>query len=148
MRCVYVVLLAPDDEIPHIFSGDTPNGFDFVYDQFNKRVLDGKGMVTETKPGLTFGNVTPMKMVHNAAHVSFQTLLTGKASKEHPTEKLGDLSGRYIQHIETYRMYLHHSGQLFAAARDKGVILQALRNLHTPLPVPPVQPKDESLTQP
>jgi hypothetical protein len=142
MRCVYVVLLAPDEEIPHIFSGDTPNGFDFIYEQFNRKVLDGKGVVSETKPGLTFGNVTPMKTVHNAAHGSFQTLLTWRASKVFP-QGLGDLSQRYIQHIETYRRYLQHSGQLFAAGRDKGVIVQALRNMHSPLPVPPVQNKQQ-----
>jgi hypothetical protein len=143
MRCIYVVLLAPDEEVPHIFSGETPNSFDFIYEQFNKKVLDGKGMVSETKPGLTFGHVTPMKTVHNAAHGSFQTLLTWKASKVYPREKLSDLSQRYIQHIETYRSYLHHSGQLFAAGRDKGVALQALRNMHSPLPVPPVQTKQQ-----
>jgi hypothetical protein len=140
MRCVYVLLLAPDEEVPHIFSGDTPNGFDFIYQQFNKQVLDGKGIVNETKPGLTFGNFTPMKTAHNAAHASFQTLFTWKLSKIFP-QGLDDLSALYINHIETYRRYLHHCEQLFAAGRDKGIVLQALRNMHSPLPIPPVQIK-------
>jgi hypothetical protein len=135
MRCVYVVLLAPDEEIPHIFSGDTPNGFDFIYEQFNEKILDGRGKVKETKPGLTFGNFTPMKTTHNAAHGSFQTLFACQASKIFP-QGLGDLPQQYIQHIETYRRYLHHTGQLFAAGRDKSIVLQALRNMHKPLPVP------------
>ena len=131
MRCVYVLLIAKDDEIPHILSGETPNGFDFIYAQVNKAILDGRGVLKDTQPGLQFGTFTPMKTIHNAAHASFQSLLTWKSSKEYP-ESVQGFPEKYIKHIETYRAYLNHVGNLFAAGRDKSVILTALRNMHSP----------------
>jgi hypothetical protein len=69
--------------------------------------------------------------VHNAAHASFQSLLTWKNLQEYP-ESVQGFPERYIKHIETYRTYLDHLGNLFAAGRDKGVILAVLRNMHSP----------------
>jgi hypothetical protein len=133
MRCVYVLLLAKEEEIPHILSGEMPNGFDFIYAQVNKAIFDGRGVLKDTQPGLQFGNFTPMKTIHNAAHASFQALLTWKSSKDYP-EVLKDFPEKYIKHIETYRAYLNQLGSLFAAGKDKGVILTVLRNMHSPLP--------------
>lgn len=133
MRCIYAILLAPNEELPHIFSGDTPNGFDFIYGRVNAAIFDGRGELQETKPGLTFGNFTPMKTIHNATHGSFQSLITWQSSKKHPEYLVGKPEG-FIKHIETYRTYLDHVGRLFAAGRTKEVALTALRNMHTPLP--------------
>lgn len=75
-RCIYVLLLSPDDEVPHIFSGETPNSLDFIYEKVNAAILDGQGTLKDTKPGLMYGNFTPMKTIHNSAHASFQSLMT------------------------------------------------------------------------
>lgn len=133
MRCIYALLLAPNEELPHIFSGDTPNGFDFIYSRFNEDVLEGRGELQETKPGLTFGNFTPIKTIHNATHGSFQSLMTWKGSRLHPQYVAG-YPERFIKHIQTYCTYLDHVGRLFAAGRTKDVALTALRNMHTSLP--------------
>ena len=56
MRCVYVLLLSPAEEVPHIFSGDTPNSFDFIYVKVNEAIFVGRGVLKDNQPGLTYGN--------------------------------------------------------------------------------------------
>src|SRR2546422_5826094 len=136
MRTVYVLLLAKDKEIPHVLSGDIPNGFDFIYGAFNKAVLDGRGELKETKPGYKFGTFTPMKTIHNATHVSFQTLLTWRSSKEHP-ESVQGFPEKYTGHVEKCRLYLEHVGKPLSEGRDKSTVLKVLRNMHTPFEKPP-----------
>lgn len=136
---MYVLLLSPDDEVPHIFSGDTPNNFDFIYVKVNEAVFAGRGVLKDTQPGLTYGNFTPMKTIHNAAHASFQALMTWKGSQMFP-DSIKDYPPKLLKHIDTYRTYLEQVGNLFAAGRDKATILTALRNMHTPFPTqPPAQ---------
>lgn len=133
MRCVYVLLLSPNDEISHIFSGDTPNSFDFIYVKVNAAVFAGRGVLKDTQPGLTYGNFTPMKTIHNAAHASFQSLMTWKGSQMFP-DSIKDYPPKLLKHVDTYRTYLDHVGSLFAAGRDKATIVTALKNMHTPFP--------------
>lgn len=66
-RCVYVLLLSPQNEIPHMFSGDTPNSFDFIYEKANDAVFVGRGVLRDNQPGLNYGNFTPMKTIHKAS---------------------------------------------------------------------------------
>lgn len=139
MRCVYVLLLSPDDEVPHIFSGDTPNSFDFIYVKVNDGIFARRGVLKETQPGLTYGTFTPMKTIHNAAHASFQSLMTWKGSQMYP-DSVKDYPPKLLKHIDTYRAYLEQVGGLFAAGRAKATILTALQNMHSPLPSPPAQP--------
>lgn len=136
MRCVYVLLLSPDDEVPHIFSGETPNSFDFIYVKVNAAIFAGRGILKDTQPGLKYGNFTPMKTIHNAAHASFQSLMTWKGSQMFP-DSIKDYPPKLLKHIDTYRSYLDHVGGLFATGRDKATILTALQNMHTPIPKAP-----------
>ena len=131
MRCVYVLLLATPEEIPHVLSGETPNGFDFIYGKVNQAVLGGTGVLKDTQPGFQFGHFTPMKTIHNAAHVSFQSLITWRSSKQYP-ESVKDFPEKFIKHIETYRTYLGVVGNVFAKGQDKSVALTVLKNMHTP----------------
>jgi hypothetical protein len=135
MRTVYILLLAKDEEIPHVLSGDTPNGFDFIYAAFNRAVLDGRGELKETKPGFKFGTFTPMKTIHNATHVSFQTLITWRSSKQYP-ESVQGFPEKYVGHVEKCRLYLDQVGKLLGAGRDKSLVLKVLRNMHSPIPNP------------
>jgi len=132
MRCVYVLLLSPDDEVPHVFSSETPNGFDFIYVKVNGAIFAGRGVLKDTQPGLTYGNFTPMKTIHNAAHASFQSLMTWKGSQMFP-DSIKEWPPKFLKHVDTYRTYLDHVGSLFAAGRDKPTILAALKNMHTPV---------------
>ena len=74
-----------------------------------------------------------MKTIHNAAHASFQSLMTWKGSQMFP-DSIKDYPPKLLKHIDSYRSYLDHVGGLFAAGRDKGTILTALQNMHTPIP--------------
>jgi hypothetical protein len=134
MRCAYVLLLSPDDEVPHIFSSDTPNSFDFIYVKVNEAVFAGRGVLKDTKPGLTYGNFTPMKTIHNAAHASFQSLMTWKSSQMFPDSMKDYPDPKLLKHIDTYRNYLDKVGSLFAAGQDNATILTVLQNMHTPFP--------------
>jgi len=131
MRCVYVLLLSPENEVPHIFSGDTPNSFDFIYAKVNEAVFAGRGVLKDTQLGLTYGNFTPMKTIHNAAHASFQSLVAWKGSQQFP-DYLKDYPPKFLKHIDTYRTYLDHARSLFTAGRDKATVLTVLNNMHTP----------------
>jgi hypothetical protein len=51
-RTLYLLFLASDDEVPHILSGDPPNSFSHIYDKVNEVILEGRGEMTEIKPGL------------------------------------------------------------------------------------------------
>ncbi len=133
MRTVYVLLLAADEEIPRVLSGETPNGFDFIYAAVNKAVLDGRGELKETKPGLKFGSFTPMKTIHGATHVSFQTLLNWKTSREQPTDAVQAFPPKYVEHVEKYRQYLEQVGRMLGKGVDKSTVRQVRRNMLTPI---------------
>jgi hypothetical protein len=131
MRCVYVLMIASDDEIPHVFSSDMPNGLDAIYRKVNEAVFGGRGNLQQTQPGFQFGNFTPMKTIHNATHVSFQSLLTWKLAQNSP-ESTNDYPERFIVHIETYRRYLTYIGEQFAKGGDKALAVITLKTLHLP----------------
>jgi hypothetical protein len=54
-RTLYILFLASDDEVPHILSGDLPNSFSRIYKAVNETILEGRGEMTEIKPGLVSG---------------------------------------------------------------------------------------------
>jgi hypothetical protein len=118
MRCVYTLLIAKDDEIPHIFSGEPPNSFDFVYKQFNDAVLDGKGMLQDEHEFLPYGSFTTMKMFHNAAHGSFKSLILWHSSPEDP-QFLASFPSIYLQQIDAYCRHLDHMENCFPAAERR-----------------------------
>jgi hypothetical protein len=76
-----------------------------------------------------------MKTVHNAAHGSFQSLITWVSAKVHP-EFAAYFPNKYIGHLEKYEEYLEHVGNLFTAGKAKTVILTALQNMHTNIQSP------------
>jgi hypothetical protein len=62
-RAVYILLLATDDELPHMLSGRMPNGFSFHYDRVNESIFGGRGILEKDSKA--------MEMLHHGAHVSF-----------------------------------------------------------------------------
>lgn len=132
-RVLYALLIAPACHIPHIFSGDLPNGFSAVWREVNKVIYEGRGglLKEHTDPsGRTF---TAMGLLNQHAHNSYFTMLmTFGVVKEG-----GDEWKRHVQrHVESWQRrveYLNHIEGLFRAGRDKAVILSAITNMHRPL---------------
>jgi hypothetical protein len=130
IRALFAVFVAPADHLPHIFSGDLPNGFAAMWRKVDEGVFEGKGTLFEKQVGLNGDTFTPMDALNQNAHNSFSTMLTtigiarAKPEEWHPHVK------KHIEHWEKQVEYLNHIELLFRAGREKGDILQATRNMH------------------
>jgi hypothetical protein len=49
-RVLYAMFVAPADHLPHIFSGDMPNGFAAMWKKVNEVIFEGNGMLFK-EPG-------------------------------------------------------------------------------------------------
>ncbi len=76
IRVLYALFVAPNDHLPHIFSGDWPNGFSAMWNKFNKAVFEGNGTLFKEQVGLAGEIFTPMDTLNQNAHNSFSTMLT------------------------------------------------------------------------
>jgi hypothetical protein len=131
IRMLYVLFVADGCEVLHVLSGSPPNGMSALYKRVNEVVFEGRGELQAKKRGLNFGQFTPMDVLHNAAHGSFQALLTWLSIQSYPGY-LKDFPQGYFRHLRTYCRYLAHIEDLFNAGREKGDVLAALTNLHRP----------------
>jgi hypothetical protein len=75
-RALYVLFVADKNEIPHIASGEMPNGFSDIWRKVNKTVFDGKGTLDQKQMGLSGEEFTAMDTLNNAAHASFSAIVT------------------------------------------------------------------------
>lgn len=71
-RTLYVLFLASDDEVPHVLSGDLPNSFSQIYKAVNEAILEGRGEITEIKPGLVSGEFRMIDNLNDGAHVGWR----------------------------------------------------------------------------
>lgn len=152
IRVLYALFVAPADHLPHIFSGDMPNGFAAMWRKVNEVVFEGNGTLLEEKIGLKGETFTAMDALNQGAHNSFSTMLTtigivrAKPEEWHPQIK------KHIEHWQKQVEYLNHIEGLFRAGREKADVLQAIINMHRSIkrweeiarqqvehPVPPVK---------
>lgn len=130
IRALYALFVAPPDHLPHIFSGDMPNGFAAMWRNVNKVVFEGNGTLLEEKIGLKGETFTAMDALNQGAHNSFSTMLTtigivrGNAEEWHPQIK------KHIKHWQKQVEYLNHIEGLFRVGREKADVLQAIINMH------------------
>jgi hypothetical protein len=129
-RVLYAMFVAPADHLPHIFSGDMPNGFAAMWRKVNEIVFEGNGMLFKEQVGLRGEVFTTMNTLNQNAHNSFSTMLTtisivrSKPDEWHPRIK------KHVEHWQKYVEYLNHIEQLFRAGRKKEDVLQAIINMH------------------
>lgn len=130
IRILYALFVAPADHLPHIFSGDMPNGFAAMWRKVNEVIFEGNGTLFETRVGLNGEIFTTMDALNQNAHNSFSTMLTtigivrGKPEEWHPQIK------KHIEHWQKQVEYLNHIEGLFRGGREKADILQAITNMH------------------
>lgn len=75
-RVLYAMFVAPADYLPHIFSGDMPNGFAAMWKKVNEVVFEGNGTLFKEQVGLRGEVFTTMNTLNQNAHNSFSTMLT------------------------------------------------------------------------
>jgi hypothetical protein len=151
-RVLYALFVAPADHLPHIFSGDMPNGFAAMWKKVNEVIFEGNGMLFKEQVGLNGEVFTPMDTLNQNAHNSFSTMLTTISVVRSKPEEWQPRIKKHVEHWQKYVEYLNHIEQLFRAGRKKEDVLQAIINMHrsikrweeiareqTKNPVPPVK---------
>jgi hypothetical protein len=151
-RVLYALFVAPADHLPHIFSGEMPNGFAAMWKQVNEIVFEGNGTLFKEQVGLNGEVFTPMDTLNQGAHNSFSTMLTTISVVRSKPEEWQPRIKKHVEHWQRYVEYLNHIEQLFRAGRKKEDVLQAIINMHRSIkrweevarehaknPVPPVK---------
>lgn len=131
-RVLYALLVAPSSHLPHIFSGELPNGFSAIWRKVNETILENRGELLKEQTDSSGRTFTSMDLLNQNAHNSYFTMLmTFGVVKE-----AGDAWKAHVQkHVDSWTRrveYLNHIEGLFRAGRDKTVILTAITNMHRP----------------
>jgi len=123
-KTLYVLFLAPDSELPHVLSGETPNSFSIIYDKVNTAIMGGRGELKTIKPGQfrMFDNI------NDGAHVGFGAMQMIVNLRNNP-ESLDFLPG-YVKHVETYCARVDYMRQMFEGGREKQIVMDAMIRLH------------------
>jgi hypothetical protein len=129
-RALYVLFIATPDELPHVLSGDPPNGFTAIYKLVNQKIMDGRGGVDKPQPGLKGEEFTPMRTLHEAAHGSFRFLMTCIGVARNPEYQKN--FPKHFEHLNKYWSYLDYMEGMFKAGKSKEDVLAGVRNMHKP----------------
>jgi hypothetical protein len=129
-RTLYILFIASDDEIPHVLSGDLPNSFSQIYKAVNEAILEGRGEMTEVKPGLVSGEFRMIDNLNDGAHVGFGAMQMIVNIAQNPEHKPN--LAAYLNHIETYCTRINYMRQMFEGGKPKDVVRDAVINLHRP----------------
>jgi hypothetical protein len=130
IRALYVLFVAKDDELPHIFSGATPNSVTELYRKVNPLVFEGRGEWEIRKPGESFLQFTPLEILHSSGHASFGAILTAISFIRSPETAL-NVEG-YVKHLDTYCVRLDYMHNMFKADKSKGDVLGGMIAMHRP----------------
>jgi hypothetical protein len=129
-RSLYLLFLASNDEVPHILSGDLPNSFSHIYDKVKKVILEGRGEMTEVKPGLVSGEFRMIDNLNDGAHVGFGAMQMIVNIAQNP-EYTPNMEA-YLKHVDDYCVRINYMCKMFEGGRDKKTVLEAVMNLHRP----------------
>lgn len=133
IRTLYCLFVATDEELPHILSGDMPNGLFFLYSKVNDLVFEGKGQMLTELSGLNYGSFRPIDTLHDGAHASFRAFGTCIALANNPEGLLP--VEKYRSHLTTYFNYLNYMHEMFKSGKEKKHVLEGVKNMHRPLAI-------------
>jgi hypothetical protein len=129
-RTLYVLFVADEGELPHVFSGDMPNGFRAIWRRVNDVVFEGRGTLEKPLEGLSGEQFTPMDTINSNAHASFPAIITCVGLARNP-----EYQKNIPRHLEYWKHlcdYLNYMEGMFKAGRTKKDVLAGVRNLHKP----------------
>jgi hypothetical protein len=129
-RVLYALFVAPADHLPHIFSGEWPNGFSAMWKKVNEVVFESNGTLFKEQVGLRGEVFTTMDTLNQSAHNSFSTMLTTMSIVRFKPEEWQHRIKKHVEHWQKYVEYLNHIEQLFRAGRKQEHVLQAIINMH------------------
>lgn len=131
IRTLYALFVASEKELPHVISGDTPNGLSRLYSEVNRVVFDGIGLLQVSQPGLNPGTTfKPMDTLNDGAHVSFRAFLTCIGLARNPQNMTSP--ERYCKYLATYCDNLNYMHGMFKANKEKKDVLAGVKSLHRP----------------
>lgn len=129
-RALYVLFIATPDEIPHVLSGDTPNGFAAIYRSVNNVIMEDRGTLEKLQPGLTGGEFTAMRTLNDSAHGSFRFIISCVGMARNPEFQKN--FPKHFEHLNRYWKYLDYMEGMFRAGKTKADVLVGVKNLHKP----------------
>jgi hypothetical protein len=138
IRALYVLFVATDDELPHIFSGAMPNSVTALYRRVNALVFEGRGEWETKKAGQSSGQFTPLDVLHSSGHASFSAILTAIAFIRNP-DTAPNIDG-YVKHLATYCDRLDYMHSRFKSGTSKADVLDGMIAMHRPATCLPTQP--------
>jgi hypothetical protein len=129
-KTLYIMLLAPENEVPHLLSGDPPNSLSQIYDKVNEHIMERRGELTDAKPGLVSGEFKMIDNLHDAAHVGFGAMQMVVNIAQNPEYTPNMWS--YIVHVSNYCARIDYMRRMFEGGKDKTIVLEAFKNMHRP----------------
>ena len=132
IRVLYALFVASDAELPHVLSGDPPNGLSSMYAKVNEVVFGGRGALDVVRPGLLSGSFKAMDMLNMGAHTSFAAFATWRGLLRHPEGLRPDFPEAYAQHLAAYCARLNYMYEMFKAGKSKDDVLAGVIQLHRP----------------
>lgn len=132
-RVSYALLIAPENHLPHIFSGELPNSFSAIWSKVNEVIYEGRGELLKQRIDPSGRTFSAMDLLNQNAHNSYFTMLmTFGVVRESSNEWKTHVQG----HVDSWQRrveYLNHIEGLFRIGRDKAVVLKAITSMHRPL---------------
>ncbi len=126
-RSLYLLFVAPLDEIPHVLSREYPNSFSTIYSRVNDEILLGQGILKKRIRDKVLGEVVPMKFLNLGAHASYPLLLALGYKEQEPT----DINDYLEKYLDEYLNNIQVIGNLFVAGADMKAIKARAIDLHS-----------------
>jgi hypothetical protein len=126
-RALYMLFVADEAEIPHIISGEFPNGFANIWKGVNRVVFEDRGTLDAKQRGLNGEEFTAMDTLNENAHASFAAIVTCLSFvRGHQISTVE----KHLAHWKTLCKYLDYMENMFKAGKSKSDVLTGVKNLH------------------
>jgi len=129
-RTLYILFVARETELPHIFSGARPNSFAAMWRKVNEVVFEGRGILEKPQRGSSGEPFTALSVVNTAAHASFAAIMTCVGFARH--KEYQDVIPKHLDHWTRLCIHLNYMEDMFKAGKAKEHVLAGVRNLHKP----------------
>lgn len=131
IRTLHNLFIATEKQLHHSLSGEIPNSYSLLYEDVNKVIFEGRGMLFTEQQGLNPAVTFKAKDVLNdGAHVSYSAFLTCIGFVRHPEYQRPPQV--YIDHMNKYCAYLKYMHDMFKGGKDKNDVLEGIKTLHKP----------------
>lgn len=128
-RALYVIFVAPPEEIPHVASNELPNGFSAMWKKVNAVVYDSKGLLDQKQMGLNGEEFTAMDTLNNAGHASLATIVSC-IDVSRNRDKWKPIIDKHVIYWKTLCVHLDHIAKGFRAGKTRTQVLAEFKKEH------------------